>query len=64
MINDHLYERYSSIKELPYHQGNLIALFHEQGQVEHIEHDQGGVFIQGRIPGRLLARYVPYIQGS
>jgi GTPase len=62
-INKQLYEIYSLIKvKIPYQQGNLIAMFHDQGQVDHIEHDQGGVFIEGRIPGRLLARYNPFIQ--
>ncbi len=47
--------------KLPYQQGQLISLFHETGQVERVEHGRGGVSIQGRIPGRLLARYRPWI---
>jgi hypothetical protein len=35
----------------------LISLFHEAGQVEHIEHARGGVIMQGRIPGRLVAQF-------
>jgi hypothetical protein len=32
-------------------------LFHEAGQIERIEHGRGGVVMQGRIPGRLLAQF-------
>jgi hypothetical protein len=35
----------------------LISLFHESGQVELIEHSRSGVFIQGRVPGRLVAQF-------
>jgi len=45
---------------LPYQQGNLISLFHEMGQVERIEHMRGGMLIQGRLPGRLLAQFAPW----
>lgn len=45
---------------LPYQQGGLISLFHEMGQVERIEHERGGVLIQGRLPGRLLAQFAPW----
>jgi len=38
----------------------LISLFHEQGQVNVVEHNRKGVFIQGLIPGRLLARFAPF----
>jgi len=58
VIQEELYETYSPIRvRLPYQQGALISLFHEAGQVELIEHGRGGVFMQGRIPGRLLAQF-------
>ena len=39
MVSEQLYETFMPIKvRLPYQQGGLIALFHEQGQVERIEH--------------------------
>lgn len=61
-VNEALFERYSTLMvRLPYQQGQLISLFHELGQVERIEHARGGVLIQGRLPGRLLARYQPYV---
>ncbi|MEW5828994.1 MAG: GTPase HflX [Chloroflexota bacterium] len=57
-IQQELYETYTAIHvRLPYQQGQLISLFHEAGQVERIEHGRGGVAIEGRIPGRLVARF-------
>ncbi len=56
-----LYETYQSITvRLPYQEGQLISLFHEFGQVERIEHERGGVRMQGRIPGRLAAQFAPW----
>jgi GTP-binding protein HflX len=58
IIQQELYETYSPIVvKLPYQQGALISLFHEAGQVERIEHGRGGVLMQGRIPGRLVAQF-------
>jgi len=63
-VGEHLYERYVPVEvRLPYEQGGLIAMFHELGQVEQVEHDRQGVFIRGRLPGRLLARYAPFGKG-
>ncbi len=62
-IGEHLYENYIEVDvRLPYQQGGLISMFHEQGQVERIEHERGGVHIHGRLPGRLLARYQPFMK--
>ena len=58
VIHEQLYETYSPIiVKLPYQQGALISLFHEAGQIERIEHERGGVLMQGRIPGRLVAQF-------
>jgi GTP-binding protein HflX len=60
-----LYETLSPLEVLlPYDQGALIALFHEQGQVDRVEHTRKGVEILGRVPGRLLARYSPFAKIS
>jgi len=60
-IQDHLFENYIKIKVwLPYSEGNLISLFHELGRIDQIEHRNGGVVISGSVPGRLLARFLPY----
>jgi GTPase len=59
---EYLYESLQQIVvRLPYNEGGLIALFHEQGQVEKIEHGQKEVLIQGRIPGRLVASFQAYL---
>ncbi len=58
LIQEELYETYTPIHvRLPYQQGALISLFHEAGQVERVEHGRGGVIMQGRIPGRLVAQF-------
>jgi len=58
-----LFENFEEISvQIPYTEGQLISLFHEQGHVKRVEHFRKGVFIQGRLPGRLLARYTPYIR--
>src|SRR5574339_150941 len=57
LIQQELYESYIPIEvRLPYQQGALISMFHESGQVERIEHERGGVVMQGRVPGRMLAQ--------
>lgn len=58
LVEEELYEAYSPVHvRLPYKEGALISLFHELGQVERLEHERGGVVMQGRIPGRLLAQF-------
>lgn len=60
-VNEQLYEQYTHIMvQIPYQAGGLISIFHEHGQVESLESTQGGVIIQGRVPGRLLADFRPY----
>lgn len=64
-IEIELYESYQFIQvRLPYSEGQLISLFHEQGQVERVEHGRGGVTMQGQVPGRLLVRFQPYMMGN
>lgn len=65
VVNEQLFERFVEISvTLPYREGGLISAFHEQGQVERIEHTEGSVLIMGKIPGRLQARYAPYVRPS
>jgi GTP-binding protein HflX len=60
-IESQLFETFIPITvRLPYTEGALISMFHEQGQVVRIENGRGGVLIQGQIPVRLLTRYQPY----
>jgi GTP-binding protein HflX len=62
LTQQELYETYTPIDvHLPYQEGALISRFHEMGQVEFIEHERGGVHMQGRIPGRLLAQFAPWL---
>ena len=62
MLRSTLYETFTPILiRLPYRQGQLISLFHEFGQVEHLEHGRKGVLLQGRIPGRLVAQFKPWL---
>jgi GTP-binding protein HflX len=57
-VHRKLYESFVPLKvQLPFQEGALIALFHEQGQVETVEHTRYGVKIDGRVPERLVARY-------
>ena len=61
LVQQELYETYTPILvRLPYQQGALISLFHEAGQIEHIEHGRRGVLLQGRLPGRLVAQFTPW----
>ena len=60
-VNAFLYEDFIPIQiSLPYQEGGLVKIFHEQGQVERLEHKTGGVEIDGGIPGRLLSYFHPY----
>jgi len=61
-IKQKLFESYQRVSvEVPYSKGDLISLFHEEGQVESISNEYQGVQIQGRLPIRLLTRYKEYI---
>jgi GTP-binding protein HflX len=58
-----LYEDYIPVQIfLPYQQGGLVTLFHEQGQVERVVQVSGGVEISGRIPGRILSFFRPFLK--
>jgi GTP-binding protein HflX len=64
-IGKKLYESYQTVTVLlPYQEGQMISLFHEDGLVEKVQHLQTGVKITGKIPGRLLSRYQKYIKKS
>jgi GTP-binding protein HflX len=61
LIEQELFEQLTPIQvRLPYQQGALISLFHNAGQVERLEHDRGGVLMQGRVPGRLAAQFAKW----
>ncbi len=61
-VQGQLYELYTPLEVLlPYQEGSLISLFHNQGEVERLEHSSDGVRIRGRLPGRLLAQFSDYL---
>jgi GTP-binding protein HflX len=61
-VKDKLFESFENITvDLPYSEGALISLFHQEGQVERIENQYEGVVISGKLPIRLLNRYKEFI---
>ncbi|MEA3349109.1 MAG: GTPase HflX [Chloroflexota bacterium] len=62
-VQEKLFESYTSLEvQLPYKEGGLISLFHNQGEVERVEHSSQGVLIQGRVPGRIVAKFSAYLK--
>jgi GTP-binding protein HflX len=60
-LEHELYERMEPIQvEIPYRDGRLINLFHEQGVVEQMDHARAHVSISGRLPVRLLGAFQRY----
>jgi GTP-binding protein HflX len=49
---------------VPYQQGELVALLHQQGKLELEEHGPEGTLIEGRVPARLAAALQPYAVDS
>ncbi len=65
VISRELFETFYPVTvRLPYQEGNLISLFHDQGKVTLVEHTRGGVVIQGNLPIRLMARFQPFIASA
>ncbi len=61
MIEVELFENFVDTSvQIPFTEGQLISLFHEQGHVKKVVHNRKGVFIQGQLPGRLLAQFTPF----
>jgi GTP-binding protein HflX len=61
-VSDNLYANLVPMKiVVPYRQGQLISLFHEQAIVDHVEHQAEGVALEGRVPERLAARFKAYV---
>jgi GTP-binding protein HflX len=47
--------------ELPYSQGELLALLHSQGHIEREDYGPEGTLVEGRIPARLSPRFRAYV---
>ncbi len=61
-IQDKLFESFEMISvELPYSEGSLISLFHDEGQINSIENQYDGVLIKGKMPVRYLTKYKKFI---
>jgi GTP-binding protein HflX len=61
VLEQELYESMAEVSlNIPYQDGRLISLFHDLGEVEHVEYEQDRVEIQGRLPKRLLPEFLPY----
>lgn len=61
-IMEALYEKMIEVELfLPYQEGALIALFHDEGLVTMTESRTSGVVIAGSIPGRHFVRFQPYL---
>jgi hypothetical protein len=57
-----LYERLVPIRvRLPYKAGALMALLRREGVVDEETPEEHGVVLTGRIPGRLLDAFRPYL---
>jgi GTP-binding protein HflX len=46
---------------VPYENGQLISLFHEQAVVDRVEHLAEGVVLEGRLPARLAPRFKAFV---
>ncbi|MFN2149858.1 MAG: GTPase HflX [Anaerolineales bacterium] len=61
VLEQELYESMAEVSlHIPYQDGRLISLFHDLGEVEHVEYEQDRIEIQGRLPKRLLPEFIPY----
>lgn len=60
-IMETLFEKMVPIRvRLPYAEGALIALFHDQGLVEFIENGRSSVMMAGTIPTRFVTAFQPF----
>jgi GTP-binding protein HflX len=46
---------------VPYERTDLVDLFHRRGQPARVEHGPDGTEIEGRLPGRYLERFRPFL---
>ncbi|PWH19461.1 MAG: GTPase HflX [Anaerolineae bacterium] len=61
-LDDFLFRRQHAISVvIPQREAYLIQLVSQEGIVEKIEYAGKDVFLQGKIPGRHLAKYTPYL---
>jgi GTP-binding protein HflX len=46
---------------IPYDRTDLVDVFHRRGQPARVEHGPNGTEIEGRLPGRYVERFRPYL---
>jgi GTP-binding protein HflX len=46
---------------VPYNRGDLAALFHEQGTVDHSSHDEEGTILEGYLPRRWVEHFREFL---
>lgn len=62
-IESELFETYIELEvEIPYQEGQLISLFHENGQVQEVKNVESGTKIKGLLPRRLIYQFEPYLK--
>ena len=61
-INQELFESFTTVTvNLPYKEGSLISMFHQNGNLLKVEHGTDGVILKGDLPKRLIPKYTPYL---
>lgn len=63
LIESHLFENYTAVTvHIPYRDGQLISLFHEQGKVESMKPKDVYITIEGMLPTRMLYQFRNYFK--
>ena len=61
-VESELFETYIELEvKIPYQEGQLISLFHENGQVQEVKNVESGTKIKGLLPRRLIYQFEPYL---
>ena len=64
-IEDVLFEAYLEIDvRIPYDKGQLLSVFHENGQVQEVVNTEVGTRVKGLLPRRLVFQFEPYFVNS
>ncbi len=61
VLENELYTELEAVTvALPYKQGRLISIFHDQGQIDVTTYEDDSVVLKGQIPKHLLHEFEPY----
>lgn len=61
-VEAELFETYIELEvKIPYQEGQLISVFHENGQVIAVNNVESGTKIKGLLPRRLIYQFEPYL---